>query len=280
MMPPRFGAACSMFVAGGILLAGCGRGEHSDRGGDSEHDHSAEEAQSDHGHAHSHGHGHEHEGQSPAGASFKAGRGVTVIPETRRLIGLEVADVSERVVPQWIRTTAQIFGEEHHHSIPDPQDHRGCDVHGSGLVSTEAAALVKPGSAVEVSKTNQAPLGGVVLAVHRAFGSGELEVVIGVSNAMAVLKAGEFVPARIRVPREGAVVAVPESALLRTVEGAFVYAVNGDSYIRTAVKTGAETDGWVEIADGLLAGDQVVTRAVETLWMVELRATKGGGHSH
>ena len=36
----------------------------------------------------------------------------------------------------------------------------------------------------------------------------------------------------------------------------------------------------VEITDGLLAGDQVVTKPVETLWLIELRATKGGGHSH
>ena len=80
--------------------------------------------------------------------------------------------------------------------------------------------------------------------------------------------------------REEAVAAIPQSALLRTTEGSFVYAVNGDAYFRTAVKTGAEVDGWIEITDGLLAGDQVVTRPVETLWLIELRATKGGGHSH
>jgi multidrug efflux pump subunit AcrA (membrane-fusion protein) len=43
---------------------------------------------------------------------------------------------------------------------------------------------------------------------------------------------------------------------------------------------GSEADGWVEITDGLLAGDQVVTKPVQTLWLIELRATKGGGHSH
>lgn len=267
-------------MAGGILCTGCGRQENASQGRDPDHDHEAEAGHGGHEHAHEHGHGPEHGGQSPSGASYKAGRGVTVTAETRGLIGVEVADVAEREVAQWIRATAQIFGEEHHHTLPDPGDHRGCDVHGSGLISTEAAALVKPGGAVEVLKVGHAPMGGVVLAVHRAFASGESEVVIGVSNAMAVLKAGEFVPVRIRVPRAGAVVAVPESSLLRTVEGTFVYAVNGDSYFKTAVKTGAESDGWVEVADGLLSGDQVVTRAVEDLWLVELRATKGGGHSH
>ncbi len=75
-------------------------------------------------------------------------------------------------------------------------------------------------------------------------------------------------------------IVVPQSALLRTSEGTFVYAVNGDAYFRTAVKVGTEADGWVEITDGLLAGDAVVTKPVQTLWLIELRATKGGGHSH
>jgi multidrug efflux pump subunit AcrA (membrane-fusion protein) len=131
-----------------------------------------------------------------------------------------------------------------------------------------------------VLKDTNNPLGGVVLAVQKALALGESEVVIGVSNATTALKAGEFIPARIRLPREEAVAAIPQSAVLRTSEGTFAYAVNGDAYYRTAVKTGSEADGWVEITDGLFAGDQVVTRPVETLYLIELRATKGGGHSH
>jgi multidrug efflux pump subunit AcrA (membrane-fusion protein) len=64
---------------------------------------------------------------------------------------------------------------------------------------------------------------------------------------------------------------------LRAVDGTFVYAVNGDSYFRTAVKVGAESESMVEITDGLLAGDAVVTKPVDVLWLIELRATKGGG---
>jgi multidrug efflux pump subunit AcrA (membrane-fusion protein) len=73
---------------------------------------------------------------------------------------------------------------------------------------------------------------------------------------------------------------VPKSAVLASAEGNFVYVVNGEAYLRTAVKTGVEAEGLVEVTDGLLAGDVVVTRPVEKLWIIELRATKGGGHSH
>ena len=229
--------------------------------------------------AHGNDDGHGHGAESPSGASFKAGKGVIVTEESKKLIGVEVADVAERKLPNQIRFTVQVFGGKHHHLL-NPDDHSACDVHGSAFLASEAAAVVKAGQPVQLLKDTNSPLGGVVLAVQKALALGESEIVIGVSNAAAALKSGEFVPARISLPREEAVTAVPKSALLRTSEGSFVYAVNADAYFRTAVKVGVEADGWIEITDGLLAGDQVVTKPVETLWLIELRATKGGGHSH
>jgi hypothetical protein len=223
--------------------------------------------------------GHDHEAEAPTGASFKAGKGVSVTEETKKLLGVEVAEVADRKLPNQIRFTVQVFGEKHHHLL-NPDDHTGCDVHGSAFLPASTAPLVKPGQPVLVFKDTNNPLGGVVLAVQKALALGETEVVIGVSNGTAALKPGEFVPARINLPRDEAVTAVPQSALLRTPEGTFVYAVNGDAYFRTAVKVGSEADGWVEITDGLLAGDSVVTKPVQTLWLIELRAVKGGGHSH
>jgi hypothetical protein len=247
------------------LLTGCGHKE-----GDG-HDHGEGEAEGHEGH----GHGEE----SPSGASFKAGKGVMVTPETTKIMGLEVAEVTERKLPEELRFTVQVFGEKHHHT-GSHDDHSGCDVHGSGLVSSEAAAGVEPGQTVQVLQGTNSPLSGVVLSVQKALALGETEIIVGLTNAAVLLKSGEFVPARIQKPRDGAVVAVPEAALLRTAEGTFVYAVNGEAYYRTAVKVGARSGGWLEITDGLLAGDAVVVKPVETLWLIELRATKGGGHSH
>ena len=248
-----------------LVGAGCGHKE-----GDG-HDHGKEKAEGKDGH--------DHEAEAPTGASFKAGKGVSVKEETKKLLGIEVADVADRKLPNQIRFTVQVFGEKHHHLL-DPDDHSGCDVHGSAFLPADTAAFAKPGQPVQVFKDTNSPLGGVVLAVQKALALGESEVVIGISNATVALKPGEFVPARINLPRDAAVAAVPQSALLRTPEGTFVYAVNGDAYFRTAVKVGSEADGWVEITDGLLAGDAVVTKPVQTLWLIELRAVKGGGHSH
>jgi hypothetical protein len=279
-------AAGALALGAMLLGTGCDRKDHSDSHAAHGHEGKSHAQGHKHGRAEAaekspapgSGHGHEHD-ESPSGASFKAGKGVMLTEETRRSLGVEITDLAERVLPNQIRLTLQVFDEKHHHAVND-DDHAGCDVSGSGFLATNRAAMVKAGQPVQVfARTNQA-LDGVVLAVQKALALGETEVVIGVSNATTALKPGAFVPARITVPRAESVPAIPHAALLRTSEGTFVYAVNGDAYYRTAVRTGAEADGWVEVTEGLLPGDQVVTKAVQTLWLIELRATKGGGHSH
>ncbi len=69
---------------------------------------------------------------------------------------------------------------------------------------------------------------------------------------------------------------IPESSLLSTATGDFVFTGNGDHFQRTAVKTAGLADGWIAVADGLLEGDQVVTNGVRELWRIELQATKAG----
>ena len=231
------------------------------------------------GHAHSKDDGHGHDNESPSGASFKAGKGVMLTDETRKILGIEVADVTEQKLPAQIHFNVQVFGEKHHHAIRE-NDHTGCDVHGSGFVPLNKAATLRPGQPVQIQTRTNESLAGVVLAVEQPLSLGESEVIVGLTNATDKLKPGDFLAAIITLPREESVATIPQSALLRTSEGPFVYAVNGDAYFRTAVKVGSEADGWVEITDGLLAGDQVVTKPVQTLWLIELRATKGGGHSH
>ena len=249
-----------------LLFVGCGHKE-----GDGQ-DHGKKEA-----HAKDDGHGHGEE--SPSDATFKAGKGVIVTDETRKILGVEVADVREQKLPAQIRFNVQVFGEKHHHAIRE-NDHTGCDVHGSGFVPLDKAAALRPGQPVQIQTRTNESLAGVVLAVEQTLTLGESEVIVGLTNATDKLKPGEFLSAIITLPREEVVTVIPHSALLRTAEGMFVYAVNGEAFFRTPVKVGSEANGLLEITDGLLAGDTVVTKPVETFYLIELRATKGGGHSH
>jgi hypothetical protein len=252
----------------GIALTGCGK-KHDESDG---HSHGKEKAG---GKDDGHGHGEE----APSGASFKAGKGVILSDETRKSIGVETAEVTERNLPFEIRFNAQVFGENHKSSA-DETEHTQCTAKASGLLAQTQAMLLAVGHPVVMTPKSGERLGGIVLRVNKALAIGDAEVVVGVTNAGAKLKPGEFVFTSIAIPRGESVTVVPRSAVLRAADGTFVYTVNGDAYFRTAVKTGGEAEGFVEISDGLLSGDVVVAKPVEKLWLIELRATKGGGHSH
>jgi hypothetical protein len=73
-----------------------------------------------------------------------------------------------------------------------------------------------------------------------------------------------------------ALTAIPESSLLSTATGDFVFTVNGDHFQRTQIRIDGRADGWVSVSDGLLEGDQIVTNGVRELWRIELQATKAG----
>jgi len=253
MKPIRLTAYLLIFAASAFLV-GCGQAKEA---------HHDEE-------------GHE---ESASGATFKPGKGVMISDETRQILGLAISDVTEEKLPNVIRLNVQIFGETHRFSDAD-MDHTGCDVHGSGFLSPDQVSLVESKQAVKVLTADNRSFDGFVLSVKNSLAQGEAEVLIGIKDASTHLKDGDFVTATIFIPRDEPVTVIPRSSLLRTAEGTFVYVVNGDAFYRTAVKVGSETEEQVEIMDGLFAGDQVVAKPVETLWIIELRATKGGGHSH
>jgi hypothetical protein len=105
------------------------------------------------GHQESDGHGHGEE--SPSGASFKPGKGVILTDETRKILGVEIADVTERKLPNQIRFTVQVFGEAHHHALKD-DDHTGCDVHGSALLPADTASAERDGHGRRERREGQA----------------------------------------------------------------------------------------------------------------------------
>lgn len=257
-------AACALLTAT-VLFTGCGHKE-----GDG-HDHGKETGEGG-------GHGHDHGAESPSGASFKAGKGVSVTDDTKKILGLKVVDVTEEKLPHELRFTAQVYD-----ALPNrltlAANRPARTLLASGFAAPAQAARVRAGMTVRFSAPSGATAEGTVKEVHSALALGDAEI-DACLPADAAFKSGDFVSAILTLPRTNLVTVIPQSALLRTSEGNFVYAVNGPAYFRTAVKVGAETGDRVEITDGLLAGDQVVTTPVQTLWLIELRAVKGGGHSH
>jgi hypothetical protein len=252
----RLGSLLVVLTLVSALLAGCGKEKPEGKGA-----------------------GHGHEDEAPSGAFFKPGKGIILTDETRQSLGVETAEVSERNLPVQIRFPAQVFGETHRPSASETH-HADCTAKASGLIAQEKTLQVRAGEPAQLTTKSGECLSGIILGVSKALALGDAEVLVGITNARARLKPGDFLSVVVSIPREQPVAVVPRPAVLRTAEGSFVYTLNGDAYFRTAVKTGAEAEGSVEITDGLLRGDVVVTKPVEKLWLIELRATKGGGHSH
>jgi len=116
----------------------------------------------------------------------------------------------------------------------------------------------------ETDEANAAPKVCGYKEGHGVFVGEETREAIRLRVADVVMKAGS------------AFAVVPESSLLSTATGDFVFTVNGDHFQRTPIKVGGRADGWLSVADGLLEGDQIVTNGVRELWRIELQATKAG----
>lgn len=203
--------------------------------------------------------GHDHGAHAHAAdespVRFKEGAGLWLFAETSSALGLRTGEVEERSVRHTYELTASVFDA-------------GPPARASSLVPGEIADDLE----------RHPPAEAGILAIHREIlpAVTQAEIVFAVAGNPAV---GSTIHLTLRGPsRTGT--AVPRSALLHTAVGAFVYVVNGANLLRTPVKPGASDGAYIEILDGLYAGDVVATAGVEQLWLTELRLTKGGGHSH
>ncbi|MBB3931557.1 membrane fusion protein (multidrug efflux system) [Kaistia hirudinis] len=109
-----------------------------------------------------------------------------------------------------------------------------------------------------------------------------------VANADGTLRPGQFIHVRVQLPAEPNILAVPQTAVTISLYGTYVYVVDkappppaakeGEKPAEGAaapapaagaapdlvakqvfVKTGRRSDGWIELLDGVKAGDMIVT---------------------
>ena len=216
-----------------------------------------------------------HSGQPPEnGAQYKKDKGLALTDAMKKAIALKVAGVEEtKVAPSFtvaLHVMADGGGIQRVAFSPTANA-------ASGWLTAEQAALVETGMEVELrAESAGAPReSGKVKRIEKAPYQmlGDFEVTV---ESTAPLETGARVLATFHAPEGEAVTAVPRSALLKTAEGHFVYAVNGEFYVRTPVKVGAVSDDHAEITDGLYTGDQIVVSPVMSLWLAELQVLRGG----
>lgn len=195
------------------------------------------------------------EKNGPPSVIFKAGRGLQFAPETLAALGVATTEAKERGLSSEAKLLAQVYDT------------------GSPFL---ASAFV---AAPDAEKwATRSVIGGKLLRIDRGIeaATGQVEFIFALADSSR--KIGDYVPLTLRSAVANAL-AVPRSAVIDGANGPLVYVVNGAAFLRTMVKTGAADGEWVEITDGLYAGDVVVTAAAQKLWLTELRLTKGGGDS-
>jgi hypothetical protein len=111
--------------------------------------------------------------------------------------------------------------------------------------------------------------------------AGQRELLWEIKDPAISLQVGDIVTGSVPLeiqPRKA--LAVPVEAVLLTAAGPVVYLRQENSWLRMPVKTGAQDAGWVEILDGLQEKDEVATRSVDALYLLERKKEGGGGHGH
>ena len=236
----------------------------------------------------SHGHAHEDRPASaaphePEGAVFKEGHGILLGEETKKSLGLKLSEVVEKDLSYEVRTTAQVYREAGEKIRPSEHALPG-HAYASAMVGSDEAGLMKTGQSVRISSPGGALGEKNALLVHieneLAFYTGRTEILVEIPDREGEIRFGNRLNISVNVGTRRNAVTILISALLKASEGDFVYVQNGDYLLRSQVKAGVVGTHEIEIIDGLYAGDIVASEPGETLWLIELRATKGGGHSH
>jgi hypothetical protein len=194
-----------------------------------------------------------------SGAQLKEGHGLSLTPLMAKAIGLQTAEVQEEKIAPVFTTALQTM-------------ERGTEA--SGWITEAQAARAQPGMEVELDHAGGKTTGSVLRLEKSPYVTlGDFEVWV---QAREIINAGTSLTATFRFPAGDAAPTIPKTALLTTAEGDFVYAKNDAFYVRTPVKVGARSENYVEITDGLYAGDEIVTSAVMSLWLAELQVLRGG----
>ena len=105
-----------------------------------------------------------------------------------------------------------------------------------------------------------------------------------VDNSTRQLKPGMFAEQTLVIEKLDDVLSVPLSAVLEDGATQIVFVESGNTYVKHEVEVGAKDDRYIEIKDGLLAGELVVVQGTHQL----MRASAGtaavvdphAGHSH
>lgn len=134
-------------------------------------------------------------------------------------------------------------------------------------VPEQSLPLIEIGQPIMISSETGAEATGYITAIEPRIDPATRLVAVRaeLDNREGVLSPGQFVRARIALPEKEGVVALPQTAVVTSLYGDYVYAVvtpddEAESLVarQVFVETGARRAGEVEIVKGVEGGDRIV----------------------
>ena len=208
--------------------------------------------------------------------SFDPDRGLYLPEDTRQVMGITTA-LAQRKTFQAAQTMKfQVFREANEAPLPGMSYRAGYAY--ASLILPEPFPGIEIGQTGEVLGKTDSPKNAAakLFQINSLPNSKQTELLVEIIDPQHELLLADFCSVRWQMASIDAPVAVPDSSLLKTTEGVFVYLVKDHCFARTAVKTGAMGEGFTEINEGVATGDVVVTNPVQTLWLTELKLKAGG----
>lgn len=201
---------------------------------------------------------------------FEKGKGIRLPDAMAKAFGVESMEVTERTFTQRVEVAATIYRPG---SAAGP-------ARATALLNAAEAAALTVGQPVTLQLANDIRSnvlsGRLAKLESQAAAFGQVEALIEFSDPEGQHRAGASLMASFAGPERKAEHAVPASAVVQGADTPFVYSVNGAHFVRTPIKVGTRSEGWVEVTEGLYTGDVVVARGGDEMWMIELCALKGG----
>lgn len=197
---------------------------------------------------------------------FSVSKGLFLPESTRQALSLTQAEVTEGTVFEQMDFTLRVFSTN-----------TGL-AQASGLVAHKDLSKIAAEKTITASTQDGRLLNAEIdrVVLNSGNESGRAEILVRLNGPGPTPAVGEFISGSMTLPGNPESIAIPRSALLECSEGTFVYTISGDRFVRTAVEVGRKNPEHAEIVDGLYTGDEVVTHPVQSLWMTELAAVKGG----
>lgn len=215
-------------------------------------------------------------------ASYDPEKGLFLPEETKRNLGLEFAPTQNRSVASTVSLTAQVYRSASEAVLKHGDEKRGF-AYATAMETPNLIEKLKPAQKLEFftkQKPDQRHSGAVwKLSPDQLAAVGKVEVLLELPDSDSSLHVGDFIEAVVSNNGSSDVLTIPSSSVLHAPNGTFVFVQNGNFLRRIPVKIGAQDADFVEAAEGLRSGELVLSKAVEAVYLIELRFVKGGAHA-